>query len=87
MGQGISRNAYRTTKLAGALGLAVQQHKSWLDHAAQRKYPVACRRIFADCVSFAMTPDKTRISGRDYLGSSLFSPEVDRICWCAPQAW
>jgi hypothetical protein len=85
-GKGSARNAFRTSTVAKKLGLSVAHHKSWVDEGAQRKYLLACRRVFTDCISFGMTPDKARFAGRDWLGSSLFSPEVDQICWCAPQA-
>lgn len=85
IGQGSSRNAYKTTSIAGAFGLSVAKHKAWQDWPAQRKYLLACRRIFSECTAFAVVPDKSRFSGRGCLGNLLFSPEVDQICCCAPQ--
>lgn len=85
-GNGSSRNGYRTDKTGKALGLNVLAHKALADAAAQKKYMLASRRLFAGGISFACIPDKSRFSGQDWLGNSVYCAEVDTIAWCAPQA-
>ena len=81
-----SRNSFRTAKLARKFGLGAAVHRAWADAAAQRRYLVACRRLFGGCKSFACVPDKSRFSGKEWLGNSLYSADVDTLCWCAPRA-
>ena len=85
IGKGKSRSARRTAQVGKCLGLQIFSHESWCDHQNQIKKLMATRRLFGTCASFGVAPDRSRISGKEYLGNSIYAGEIDRITWAVPK--
>lgn len=76
-GHGGSGNAFKTTDITTALKLGIAKQKPWADHAAQERYLAAHRRTSGFCLSLGVVPDESHFTVQDWLGNSLFSPNVD----------
>ena len=85
--QGKVRSCFCESGDSRAKGLRAWHHKTWVDAAWQKRYLLATRRLTAESwKSCALTPDKSRVSGRDILMTSAWFPDVRRAAWAPPQA-
>lgn len=78
----VVRNQHRAFKLMKALGLAGIHH-TWVDAAYMRRYLVALRQGMPS-LSYAITADKSRGSGKDWLSGCIIGCESKLCGWMQP---
>ena len=81
----LTRSRYTTSLVGRRLGVRMWSHYSKLDHANRKRYLLAQRRVFKNCVNIVANPDDSRISGRAYQLATISSPDVYISSWAAPQ--
>ena len=85
MVQAGARSCRQAAATGRSHGLHVPTYESWVAHSRMRQLFWATRRSFSCGISFGMAPDKSRMSGKNWLKNSLFCHDVNRITWAAPQ--
>ena len=70
--------------MLAALGIHGLNHRTWADKAYMRKYVIASRHGFHDGASLAITDDKSRNSGKDWLVANVLCFETGKIAWATP---
>ena len=82
----ISRTAFRASKILRRIGMVGGAHQTWVDAAYMRRYLVAMRYWFEKALSVSITTDKSRNSGKDWLGGCVYFYDFKKAGWLQPVA-
>jgi hypothetical protein len=73
------RNPHKPSALARRLGLDVPVHKAWVDKAYCRQYITALDASLSDSLSFGLTFDKGRRTGKDWMRGVVMGFEQNSV--------